>query len=146
MWVKRLILFLIGASMYYLIEILYDGTSHLSMFIIGGLSFLIGGLINEYPPKLKIWKQSAIITTVIVILEYFTGWIVNIKLGLRIWDYSDLSFNLHGQISLRFALIWYFIFCPLIIWFDDYVRWKLFGEEKVNKCLFSIYKDLIMFK
>lgn len=143
---KRLILFLIGAILYYSIEILYDGTSHWSMFILGGLCFLIGGLINECSPKLKIWKQSFIITTVIVVFEYCTGLLVNIKLGLEIWDYSHMPFNLHGQICITFVVIWYFLFCPLIIWFDDYLRWKLFGEEKGEKSLFGIYKDLIMFK
>ena len=141
---KILILFLIGGILYYLIEILYDGSSHFSMAIVGGLSFIIGGLLNEKLPRLSIKKQALIITFVILVLEYLSGYIVNIKLGLNVWDYSNMPFNLHGQICLYFGLIWYFVFSPLIIWFDDVLRYVLFKEEKPNS-LFNIYKKLIKF-
>ena len=38
---------LIGGSIYYLLEILYRGYSHDSMFIVGGLCFVGIGLVNE---------------------------------------------------------------------------------------------------
>ncbi len=142
---KNLIIFIIGGSAYYLIEILYDGSSHYSMAIVGGLSFLIGGLLNEKTSKLSVKKQALIITIVILALEYITGCIVNKRLGLNVWDYSDMLCNLHGQICLRFALIWFFIFSPLIIWLDDYLRHILFKEHKPPSII-QVYKELLKFK
>ena len=48
-------LFLIGGALYYVIEILWRGYSHWSMFILGGICFVIMGLLNEYKFR---WKDS----------------------------------------------------------------------------------------
>ena len=44
---KELILFIIGGLIYVGIEILARGFSHWSMFILGGICFVIVGLLNE---------------------------------------------------------------------------------------------------
>jgi uncharacterized membrane protein len=138
---KHISLFFIFGITYCSIEILYGGSTHWSMFLVGGLSGLLGGLVDELFPYLKIFYQCFIITGIILILEYISGYIFNIVLGEKIWDYSNLPFNLNGQISLTFALIWFFLFSPLIIWFDDFLREKLWGEERATGLL-SIYKGL----
>ena len=40
-----------------------------------------------------------------------------------------LPFNILGQISLPFSLIW-FLLSGVIIIVDDYLRYKLFKEDK----------------
>lgn len=142
---KCIILFIIFGVSYYVLEIIYDGTSHWGMIIVGGLSGVIGGLINEYIPKMKIWKQTILITVIILLLEYISGYILNIRLKLDVWDYSHYPFHLHGQICLSFAFIWYFIFSPLIIWLDDLLRNILFGEERTYTFK-EIYKYLFTFR
>ena len=42
-------------------------------------------------------------------IEYVSGIIFTWGLGLRIWNYSDMPYNLHGQIALSFAVPWYCI-------------------------------------
>ena len=42
----------------------------------------------------------------IFFVEYVSGRIFS-AFGLRIWDYSDLPLNLHGQITLLYAPFWY---------------------------------------
>jgi uncharacterized membrane protein len=43
----------------------------------------------------------------IYIVEYVSGIIFTQVFGLRIWDYSSIPYNLHGQIMLLSAPFWY---------------------------------------
>lgn len=127
---KYTILFIIGGIVYNLIEILWRGYTHWTMFILGGICFICLGLINEFIPwNMPLCIQMLIGAVTITTLEYITGYIVNIKLGMNVWDYSNLPFNLNGQICLLFSVLWYFISVIGII-LDDIIRWKLFKEEK----------------
>ena len=125
---KLLILFLIGGFTYVGIELCYRGYSHWTMFLLGGLCFVcVGGINNYIDYDMPIVLQSVIASIIITILEYICGYIVNIKLGLNVWDYSQLPFNLNGQICLLFSLIWMGI-GMIAIFIDDYIRYKLFDE------------------
>lgn len=129
-FIKYLILFLLGGYIYYGIEILWRGYSHYSMIICGGICFIYAGLQNEqiewdYP----FWKQVLRVEAFILSAEFITGCIVNLWLGLDVWDYSGLPGNILGQTCPQFALL----FLPLsavAIVVDDFVRWKWFDEEK----------------
>ena len=127
---KFLILFVFGGVIYFLIEILWRGYSHWTMFLLGGLCFVIVGAINNFIPwKMKFEKQMAIGAIIITILEFIVGVVVNLILKWNIWDYSMLPFNILGQICLPFSLIW-FLLSGVIIIVDDYLRYKLFKEDK----------------
>lgn len=138
--IRLLVLFFIMGSIYYIIEILFDGSSHWSMALCGGIAGVIGGGINEYKQKMKIWKQCILITGIILILEYITGYYVNIKMKLNVWNYSDMPCNINGQICLTYGLIWFFVISPLIIWLDDYLRWRLFNEKVPEKITHIYYR------
>lgn len=43
----------------------------------------------------------------IFLVEYVSGMVFTHVLGLRIWDYSNLPYNLHGQITALYAPFWY---------------------------------------
>lgn len=107
------------------IELVFRGRTHVSMLVVGGLCGALVGLINEKYPKMKMWKQCAIGTGIIISLEFLSGYILNIVLKLQVWDYSALRFNFMGQISLLFAVLWFFLCIP-VIWLDDYLRYKFF--------------------
>lgn len=127
---KRLILFGLGGITYFIIEILWRGYSHLSMFILGGVCFVLIGLINEYYSwELPLWNQMLFATIIITTLEFIFGVILNILLGLSIWDYSNLRFNVLGQISLGYSALWFLLSLPAIV-LDDWLRYWLFNEEK----------------
>ena len=128
--IKSLILFLIGGFSYVCVELLYRGYSHWSMFILGGLCFYLIGLLNEHISwSLELPYQGLIGAGIITTLEFFTGVFVNIIFKWNVWDYSNLPFNILGQICLPFTFIWFFI-ALLAIFLDDFLRWKLFKEEK----------------
>lgn len=50
--------------------------------------------------------RAAVYMLGIFIIEYFSG-LLFVAMGLRIWDYSHLAYNLHGQITLLYAPFWY---------------------------------------
>ena len=118
---KNIIIFLIFGISYYLLEILWRGYSHWTMIIVGGLCGLLIGLINEITPKMNTVLQMLLGSVIVTIIEFVTGYIINIKLDLNIWDYSNLKFNILGQVSLLFSVLWFFL-SYIVIKLDDYIR------------------------
>ena len=123
--IKELILLIIFGITYCGIEILYRGRTHISMLVVGGLCAVLIGMINEITPKMNIILQMFIGAVIVTIIEFFSGYIINIILGLNVWDYSNLMFNYKGQISLIFTVIWFFLSAP-VIYLDDKLRKILF--------------------
>ena len=129
---KYLFLFLVGGAIYCVIELLYRGYTHPSMYILGGLCFIVCGLFNEiFEWSTPLLIQMLLSSIAITILEFITGVIVNLILHLNVWDYSNLPFNLLGQICLPFCLIWFFLSLIGIV-LDDYIRYYFFNEEKAQ--------------
>lgn len=127
---KEIILAIIGGLIYILIELIWRGHTHISMFILGGICFVAIGLINElFSWELGLVWQSVIGAVIVTVLEFITGLVVNIWLGLGVWDYSNMPFNLLGQICLPFAFAWVALSAIAIV-LDDYLRYWMFGEEK----------------
>lgn len=111
-------------------EILWRGWTHWTMGILGGIAIILVGLINEVSRKdLPLIIQAPIASIIITIIEYWSGYILNIRLGLDIWDYSDLPFNVDGQVCLYYSLLWMVVGCIASV-VDDYIRYLLFDEEK----------------
>ena len=120
---KNGIIFGLFGLIYICIELLYRGYSHPSMFVLGGLCGLCIGLINEYTPKMNMILQMILGTVITISLEFIFGYILNVKLGLGIWDYSNMKYNLMGQICPQFTLCWFLLSYPCIK-LDDILRNK----------------------
>lgn len=127
---KHSIIFFIGGVLYVTIELVWRGYSHWSMFILGGLCFLLLGHINEskYTRNMALIPQMFISTIIITILEFIFGLIFNVWLNIGIWDYSNMPFNILGQICLPFCGIW-FLLSLIGILLDDRVRYIIFSED-----------------
>ena len=127
---KYLFLFDVGGLLYVLIELIWRGHSHWTMFILGGLCFIYLGLINEVLSwKMLLWKQILIGAAGITLLEFVTGCIVNLGLGWNVWDYSDMPGNFLGQICPQYFVLWLPVALAGII-LDDWIRYRKFGEER----------------
>lgn len=134
--IKELILFCVGGMAYNVIEVLYRGYTHWTMFVVGGLCFILIGLINETLSwETALWKQMLIGGTVITVVEFVTGCVVNLWLGWNIWDYSQLPLNILGQICMPFYFVWVLLSLVGIV-LDDMIRWKCFGEDKPRYKIF----------
>ena len=138
---KIFILFLIGGFIYVAIELGFRGHSHWTMFLLGGLCFiLIGGLNNYISWEMSIIKQGIIGALIITSLEFIFGLVLNLYLNLGIWDYSNMPFNILGQICLPFSIAWFFL-SLVAIFIDDWLRYVLFKEEKPHYHLFTVCKE-----
>ncbi|WP_294148197.1 hypothetical protein [uncultured Clostridium sp.] len=125
---KYLILFDTGGLLYVILELLWRGWSHWSMFILGGICFIALGLINEvFPWDMPLWKQMLTGACLVTALEFMTGCIVNLWLGWDVWDYSNLPGNILGQICPQFFVVWIFVSLGGIV-LDDWLRYRWFGE------------------
>ena len=104
--------FILGGTAYVGLEYLWRGRSHISMFIAGGLAFaLLDGIFVRY--QIPLLYKCAIGTALITALEFATGYIVNMRLGLRVWDYSSRPLNLYGQICPEYSLMWAGLTLPI---------------------------------
>ncbi len=99
------LIFLGGAFGYYYLEILFRGHSHWTMGVCGGIC-LVGIYLIDKLNK-SIYKKAFMGTLLITFVEFIAGCILNLWLGLKIWDYSNLRLHFLGQISLLFSIIWY---------------------------------------
>ena len=107
------LIFLAGGLVYCAMELIYRGRTHPSMLLAGGLSALFLYIIAA-KSRAPAWKKWIIGGSVITTIEFITGAVVNIALGLRIWDYSGMAMNFMGQISLAFSLLWVLLSIPAV--------------------------------
>lgn len=138
-FLKYMFLFLCGGTIYYLIELLWRGHSHWTMFLLGAMIFLYAGLQNENVPwDYPFWKQLLKVWIITICLEYDVGFIVNKCLGWNVWDYSNvvlhlgnitIPLHLFGQVCLPYAIL-FIPLCAFAIILDDVIRYIFFGEEK----------------
>lgn len=127
---KAIVLFLCGGSIYAAIEILWRGYTHWTMVILSGLLFLvIGGLNNWFSWDMSLIFQGVVGGVIVTIAEFVAGLILNIYFGLGIWDYSNLSGNILGQVCPQFTAAWIVLSIIAVI-VDDWLRYWFFGEDR----------------
>lgn len=62
--------------------------------------------------KLPLAARAFVYMLLIYLVEYVSGIIFTWGFGLRVWSYESIPYNLHGQIMLYSAPIWYTLgFC-----------------------------------
>lgn len=133
---KEAVLFLFGGGLYALIEMAWRGHTHWTMAVLGGLMFLIvGGLNNWIPWEIPLIAQAVAGAAVITVAEFIAGCILNLWLGLGIWDYSRMPGNILGQICPAFSLAWIGLSVFAIV-ADDWLRFFLWGEQRPTYKLF----------
>lgn len=85
------------------------GTSSLWMMIDYGL---FGLILMPLTTRMVRWRiplpfRAFVYMLLIFAVEYVSGIIFTRGFGLKIWDYTGMSYNLHGQIALYCVPIWY---------------------------------------
>ena len=103
---------LTGGFLYCLVEILYRGYTHISMFFLGGICFLcIGGIRRTFCDSVPAQKML-LCAGVITLFEFLCGVLVNRVLGLAVWDYSSMPMNVMGQICITYSAAWCLLAVP----------------------------------
>ena len=112
---RFLLIFILGGCGYYLMEILYRGHSHWSMAVCGGVCLLGICFINRRFLRLHAIFRAGLCALFITAVEFLTGCIVNLWLGLNVWSYNARPLNFMGQICLDFSLLWFILSLALCL-------------------------------
>lgn len=124
---KPIALFSLGGTGYVALEWLWRGWSHGSMFLAGGTCFLLLGKLNTVRPRLRLPLRGLAGAGIITMIELLAGLLFN--RDYRVWDYRHLPLNFHGQICLRFFLLW----IPLSLgamWLHSWLQRPLAGRRQ----------------
>lgn len=101
---KDSVLFCLGGTGYVGLELLWRGYSHGSMFLAGGLCFLLLGKLDQAEPRLPLALRALAGSGIITMVELGTGLLVNRRYA--VWDYRTLPGNYLGQICPQYCLLW----------------------------------------
>lgn len=109
---EYLCVFLAGGIIYNLIEIAWRGYTHWSMTIAGGICLVLIHIISQQMRGRSFLLKYSLCCLVITAVEFVIGLIVNVALGLDVWDYSSMPGNIMGQICPFFMLMWLLLSPP----------------------------------
>jgi uncharacterized membrane protein len=122
---KYILIFLIGALGYGLLETLFRGFTHWTMLITGGIVFTVLYHIYSKNENAPLWQKAIVGAFIITMIEFAVGCIVNLWLGWNVWDYSGFAYNVFSQICLAFTALWFFLCIPLS-YFTRYLHIRRF--------------------
>ena len=105
--IRYFVYFLTGAVLYPCIELIWRGHSHLSMAVLGGLATFSVVWLDERLKKGLFLQKAFLSALIITQLEWIFGVILNLHLKLKVWDYSNVPYNLAGQICPLFSFYWF---------------------------------------
>lgn len=117
---KQFMLFCLGGSLYTGMEISWRGRSHGSMFLLGGLCFLLLGKLGRVPKPLPLLPRALVGALVVTTLELGCGLLVN--RSYQVWDYRKMPLNFYGQICLPFTVLWAVISLAAFFLYDGLDR------------------------
>lgn len=125
-----------GGTVYFLLEVAYKtATGHperiswtmLVLAII--LCIPVERAGYQLPWDCPLWIQALACAALVTVTEFAAGCVLNLWLGLNVWDYSALPFNLLGQICLPFFFVWFGI-CMVFIPVFDLLRYEVKGGDR----------------
>ncbi len=107
------LLFLTGSCAYPTLEMMWRGKTHYSMALAGGVCLcLINRICCERLSGRGMGIRCAAGAGIITGVEFATGLVVNGLLHFDVWDYSNVPFNIFGQICLPYTLLWILLSLP----------------------------------
>lgn len=135
-WVLSMLLWVWGGTVYFLLEVGFKTlTSHperisWTMLVLAILLTIpVERCGSELPWECPLWVQALACASLVTAVELVAGLLLNIVLGLNVWDYSNIPFNLFGQICPQYAAIWW-VLCLAFIPIFDWLRWAVVGRDK----------------
>lgn len=108
------LLFSVGGVLYGFVEILWRSYTHWSMILTGGTCFALLYRIFQKVKLCSLWLKCIIGSTVITAIELLAGYLFNIKMKMKIWDYSRQPLNFHGQICPLYSFLWGILTLPIV--------------------------------
>jgi uncharacterized membrane protein len=103
--------FLMGFFLYSLVEIAGRGYTHWTMAVTGGFILALLYALNR-SGTLSLIRSCFAGALLITAVEFWVGIFDNLIMHWNVWDYSELPFNIMGQICLPFSLYWFVLCIP----------------------------------
>lgn len=144
--IRAFVLFVVIGFLYYNVELIFRGYSHISMFLLAGLCgvLFIDTPNNLYSYDLNYLVQVGISTILCTIAEGICGVIVNIWLNLGVWNYSKLwGTFFFNQCNVFFVGAWILIIGFVGIPLCDFINYYWFNIEP---CPYYKINGKIVFK
>lgn len=113
-------MFLVGGAGYATMEILFRGFTHWTMFVAGGICFLLLFYLYTRNTKAPLWRFCLLGALIITGIEFIVGCIVNLWLGWNVWSYAGYQGDLMGQVCPAFVALW-FLLCFPLAWLIRYL-------------------------
>lgn len=126
---EYILLLCFAGYLYVCLELLFRGRSDVSMlFVATACSIPVIFLNNIFNYEMDFLLQIIVCTLTTTTIEYIAGQFF-INKDHQIWDYSNMPFNLNGQICLRFMLVW-MILSAIVIPLFDYLEFQVFNGTR----------------
>ncbi len=135
-WLLSVLLWVWVGTFYFFIEVAWKtahGRPEAISWTMLALAILLAVPMERFGAELP-WKMSLLLQAVIcacgiAVVELAAGVVLNIWLGLGIWDYSAMPWNLLGQICPQFFLVWIALSMFGIVMLD-WMRYTIEGGER----------------
>lgn len=134
--VLSVLLWFFGGALYFLLEVAYktatgapERISWTMLVLAVILCVPVERAGYQLPWECPLWLQALVCGALVTATELASGLVLNVWLGLNIWDYSDLWGNLWGQICPQFAATWWAL-CLVFIPAFDWMRYAVEGGER----------------
>lgn len=135
-WVLSMLLWTWGGTVYFLLEVLYKTATHeperisWTMLVLAiVLTIPVERCGEQLPWVVPLWLQALACAVLVTAAELAAGLVINVWLGLGVWDYSRLWGNFMGQICPQFAVVWWLL-CLAFIPAFDWMRYAVEGGDR----------------
>lgn len=120
----------LGGLLYGGLELIWRGYTHWTMLLLAAALCVPLDLANEHIPwDMPLWMQAVIGGLTVTAAELAAGVVLNLWLGLEIWDYSGMWGNLWGQVCPLYTVLWCLLAGPVIVAYDWLDCWLCGGER-----------------
>lgn len=141
-WVLSVLLWVWTGTLYFFIEVAWktvggkpEAISWTMLLLAIFLAVPLERCGAEVPWDMPLILQSAICTVAITAAEFCAGCVLNLWLGLGVWDYSHIPGNVLGQICPQFSAAW-FVLSMVAIVMLDWLRYSVEGGDRPHYKLF----------
>ena len=140
-WLLSVLLWVWTGTLYFFIEVIWK-TSHGRPEMISWTMLLLAIILAvplerfgaELPWGMPLMAQSAVCGVAITAVEFIAGLILNVWLGMGVWDYSAMPGNIMGQVCPQFLVMWVVLAAVGIVMLD-WMRYTVEGGERPHYTL-----------
>ncbi|MBN2038903.1 MAG: hypothetical protein JW864_02610 [Spirochaetes bacterium] len=103
------------------------------------IAVMLGSIFKGLHPVFVFFLLGIILS----VFEYFTGFFMEKLFNIKLWDYNNNRFNIHGRVSLLYSTIWAFLAAVFLYLIhptaNRYLKFISSDIIKISSFLFIIY-------